>query len=475
MKIVIVGDGKVGSTLASQLAREDHDIVVIDNNQRVLDASVETTDVLVVQGNGASLKTQLEAGVGSSDLLIAATSADETNLLSCMLARKLGCTHTIARVRNPDYADQIFFLKDELGLSMTVNPERSAAVEIYRLLQFPAFLRRDSFAKGRAEIVEILLEPGSPLDGKQLSELQRITKVRVLVCAVQRGSEAYIPDGHFCLRSGDAIYVTAPRQDLAALIKHLDLYTRKVRNVMIVGGSSIAYYLAADLLAAGVGVKLIESQYERCVQLAEMLPQAVVLHADGSDQSVLLSEGIEQIDAMVTLTNMDEENLLISMYAKHLGVPTVITKINRTEYSEVFRSKGIDCVISPRQLAANDVVRYVRAMQNTSAEAVITLHRLVDDKVEALEFLVEESTLHLGETLIDIPLRPNILIACISRMGKIIIPSGTDTIQLHDTVVVVTTANRVVDELNDIFADAPDYTRRTIGFDEDGHMGEYMK
>ena len=453
MKIVIVGDGKVGFALTAQLAQEGHDIVVTDNNKKVLQESAEQLDVMVVHGNGAGVKAQKQAGVEDADLLIAATSADEINLLCCIVARKLGSAHTIARVRNPEYVEQIYFLKDELGLSMTINPERAAAREISRLLQFPSFLKRDSFAKGRAEIVEMVIKEGSVLEDKLLSELYQIAKVQVLVCAVKRGGRAYIPDGSFRLMRGDRIFVTAPTHNLARLIKHLGLQTQKIREVILVGGSSIAYYLAMDLFLNGIRVKIIESQAERCLELAELLPKAMIIHGDGANQSVLLAEGIEKTDAVVTLTNLDEENFLVSMYANYLKVPKVITKINRTEFNDIFQDKGIDCVVSPKLLTANDIVRYVRAMQNKTGDSMITLHRIADDMAEAMEFPVTEETRHLGETLIKIRLRPNILIACINRRGKIIIPKGDDTIELNDTVIVVTTAEQRINELNDIFED----------------------
>ena len=453
MKIVIVGDGKVGFALTAQLAQEGHDIIVIDNNKKVLQESAEQLDVMVVHGNGAGVKAQKQAGVEDADLLIAATSADEINLLCCIVARKLGSAHTIARVRNPEYVEQIYFLKDELGLSMTINPERAAAREISRLLQFPSFLKRDSFAKGRAEIVEMVIKEGSVLEDKLLSELYQIAKVQVLVCAVKRGGRAYIPDGSFRLMRGDRIFVTAPTHNLARLIKHLGLQTQKIREVILVGGSSIAYYLAMDLFLNGIRVKIIESQADRCRERAELLPKAMIIHGDGANQSVLLAEGIEKTDAVVTLTNLDEENFLVSMYANYLKVPKVITKINRTEFNDIFQDKGIDCVVSPKLLTANDIVRYVRAMQNKTGDSMITLHRIADDMAEAMEFPVTEETRHLGETLIRIRLRPNILIACINRRGKIIIPKGDDTIELNDTVIVVTTAEQRINELNDIFED----------------------
>ena len=448
MKIVIVGDGKVGFALTQQLAREGHDIVVIDSNKMVLKESQQMVDIQVVHGNGASPVVQSAASVGESDLMIAATSADEINLLCCIVAKKLGCSHTIARVRNPEYYGQFFLLKDELGLNLMINPERATASEIFRLLQFPSFLKRDAFAKGRVEIVEVVLRPESHIVGKLLSELYHTVKVKVLVCAVERGNDVVIPDGSFRLQAGDKLYVTASSGDLARLILHLN--QKKIKNVMIIGGSRIAVYLAMALLDEGVDVKLIEIQKERCRQLAELLPKATVIFADGSDRSILDSEGIDQTDAVVTLTDIDEENLIVSMYANYLKVPKVITKINRTEYTEVFRDKGIDCVVSPKELCTNDIVRYVRAMGNRTGGAVVALHRIVDEKAEALEFRASESFRGLGQKLSDLELKPNILLSCINRRGKIIIPSGNDAIEKGDTVIVVTTADRFINDLNDI-------------------------
>jgi len=454
VKVVIVGDGKVGYALTEELTREGHDVVVIDNRRDVLRHLTEKLDVMAVNGNGASLSVQKAAGVGGSDLLIAATSSDEVNMLCCVVARKLGCRHTIARVRNPEYAEQLLWLKEDLGLSMAINPEMATAREIFRLLQFPSFLKRDSFAKGRVEIVEIELKEGSPLIGKRLSELYQAVKVRALVCAVEREGGVHIPDGGFRLEAGDKIYVTAPARDLAALIKALDIGRRKVRGALIVGGGRIAHYLAGMLIESGIAVKIIESRQARCEELAELLPKATIVHGDGTEREVLVSEGIEETDAVVTLTDIDEENLLVSMFANHVGVPKVVTKINRMEYVEVLRNTGIESIVSPKLLCAGDIARYVRAMRSATGDSVISVHPLVDGRVEALEFAVVKSTLHRGEKLQKIQLKPGILISCIIRGGTIIIPRGSDTIELGDTLVVVTSAERAVADLNEIFAGA---------------------
>lgn len=453
MKIVIVGDGKVGSALTVQLAKEGHDVVVIDSNKLVLEEAQQSLDVSVVHGNGATSRTQNQANVGQSDLLIAATSADETNLLCCITAHKLGCAHTIARVRNPEYYSQLYDWKDELGLSMMINPELATASEIFRLLQFPSFLRWDSFAKGRVEIVEIELKPDSFLDGCRLMEFDKKVKVKVLVCAVQRDGQVFIPDGRFTLRGGDRLHVTAPSGDLARLIRNLGMSQRKIRDVLIVGGSRIAFYLAAELIKAGVSVKLIERDPARCEELSGSLPKATIINADGSDRNILDAEGLAQTDAVVTLTDFDEENLIISMYANFLGIYKVITKINRTEFNEVLAGKGIDCAISPKDLCTSDIMRYVRAMGNRKGGSVTTLHRIVEDKVDALEFQVTKGQSYLGQSLMKLRFKPGTLLACINRRGRTIIPSGADTIEAGDSVIVVAQADRAIRDLSDIFVD----------------------
>lgn len=453
MKIVIVGDGKVGWALTVQLAKEGHDVVVIDNDRLVLEEAQKSLDISVVHGNGATITSQNQANVGGSDLLIAATSADETNLLCCITAHKLGCAHTIARVRNPEYYAQLYEWKDELRLSMMINPELATASEIFRLLQFPSFLRRDSFAKGRVEIVEIELKKDSFLDGCRLMEFQKKVKVQVLVCAVQRGNQVFIPDGSFQLQGGDRLHVTAPSGNLAKLIRNLGMSQRKIRDVLIVGGSRIAFYLAAELLKAGVSVKLIEREQERCHELSDALPKATIINADGSDRNILDTEGLAQTDAVVTLTDFDEENLIISMYANYLGVYKVITKINRTEFNEALTGKGIDCVISPKELCTGDIMRYVRAMGNRKGGSVTTLHRIVEDRVDALEFQVGKGLWFLGQPLMKLRLKSGTLLACINRKGRSIIPGGSDTIEAGDSVIVVATADRAIHDLSDIFLD----------------------
>ena len=433
MKIVIVGDGKVGITLTQQLAREGHDIVIIDKDLKVLRETVDHYDVMGIHGNGASLTVQREAGVGESDLLIAATSADEVNILCCILARRLGVKRTIARVRDPEYNDQLFFLKEDLGLSMTINPERAAALEILNLLRFPAALKRDTFAKGRVEIIAIKLHPDSILCGKYLHELSYLTKVQVLVCAVERDGSVSIPTGSFRLQAGDDVYVTGSSHNLGLLARKLDLADRKIKSVMMIGGSRVAYYLSRTLIEDGVKVKVIEIDPARCERLADLLPKASIVNADGAQPEVLLSEGIASADALITLTDIDEENIILSLYGKNMGVYKTITKINRIEYGELAQQMGVESTISPKDLVCHNIVRYVRALGNSGEETgLVALHRIVNDQVEALEFAVTEDTPNLGVPLRDMQLKPGVLIACINREGKVIIPNGNDYIQPQD-------------------------------------------
>lgn len=453
MNIVIVGDGKVGYTLTKQLSEEGHDVVVIDNDEKVLQESQNILDVAVVHGNGACVETQRQAGVAQSDLLIAATSSDEVNLLCCLVARKLGSKNTIARVRNPDYDQQIGLLKEELGLSLSINPEKSCAREIFRLLQFPSFLKRDSFAKGRVELVELKLKPGNLLIDHSLMEIGALDlgKVGMLICTVERDGEVTIPSGTFTLREGDKITVAADATELVKLLRLLHIEKHVVQSVMIVGGGRISAYLTAHLLRARVQVTIIEEKYALCEQLTELFPEAMVIHGDGTEQDLLLAEGLADTDALVTLTGMDEENLIVSMFGNFIGVPKTITKINRMEYAAVFEDKGVDSIVSPKLLTSDEIVRYVRALDNTKGGSVVTLYRIVDGKAEAMEFFIQEEAPYLRKPLRELRLKPNVLLASIYRNRKVIIPKGNDYMQRGDMVVVVTTADRAILDLDDIF------------------------
>lgn len=451
MNIIIAGDGKVGVTLARQLSAEGHDLTLIDLDKQVLESTMEQCDVMTVEGNCASMPVLLQAGVKEAELLIAATSADEVNLLCCMTAHAINKNlHTIARIRNPEYSDQIHTMRNSFGLSLTVNPEKQAATEIERLLKYPGFLRRDTFAKGRAEIVELRVDAQSKLCNISLIEMYNIVKRKVLVCTVLRSGSAIIPSGNFVLREGDRIFVTAPTDNLTVLLKNLGIITRRVRRVILCGGGRVSYYLAKLLERDRISVQIIERDPERCRQLAAMLPNASVVQGDCSSQSRLESEGLGDCDALITLTGIDEMNMIISLYASSRGVPQVITKLGRGENTSITGSLGLGSIVCPRELCCSTIVRYVRAMQN-QAGAALSIHTIADGQAEAVEFLVDESTRHCGVPLKELKLRQNVLISSITHGSATEIPSGDSMFRQGDTVVI-TSGRGMLRQINDIFA-----------------------
>lgn len=449
MNIAIVGDGKVGFALTEQLSKENHNIVVIDSNLENLKNVQDVLDVLIIHGNGASMAVQREAGVDKADLLIAATSSDELNILACLVAKRIGAKQTIARVRNPEYADQLQEMKDDLGLSMSINPELAAATEIARRLRFPSALNIDVFAKGRIELVEFRIPPENVLAGMKLSELNQRLKVNVLICAVQRGEATDIPSGNFELETGDRVTLTASPVEIAMFFKNTGIYQQKIRSVIMIGGGRTTFYLARQLCDMGMEVKILEEDNARCRTLSEALPKAVVLNAKSNDRELLQDENIEGADALLALTDSDERNIFISIYARAKKVPKVITKLERMDNVEVLGYLGLESVVSPRQLTANSIVRYVRAMANTKGSSIVTLHRIVNDKAEALEFHVRSASELTGRNLAELPIKSGILVAVINRGGKIIIPRGSDTIEEGDDVIVIT-ARRSLLDLEDI-------------------------
>ena len=451
MKILIAGSGKVGITLARQLSAEGNDLTLIDSNLSVLESVVERYDVMTLHGNCASMKTLMQAGLMDADLLIAVTGADEVNLLCCMMAHGINKNlHTIARIRNPEYTEQNYEMRDVFSLSLSVNPEKQAAVEIERLLKFPGFLKRDTFAKGRVEIVELRVDANSKLCDVPLNGLDAIVKCKVLVCAVLRGGEAAAPDGNFVLRTGDRIFVTAPTNTLATLLKNLGIITRKVRRVILCGGGRVSFYLAQLLQKSGINVQLIERDADRCTQLAALLPSPCVVHGDASDQALLSSEGLEGCDALVTTTGLDELNMVISLYGNSCGVPQIVTKLSRVENTRILDSLPLGSIVCPKDLCCNTIVRYVRAMQNQTG-AALSVHSIADGQAEAVEFLVDETTLHRGEPLKKLRLRRNVLIVCIMHGNEIQIPTGESCFAAGDTLILVTNSSNVILQLNDIF------------------------
>ncbi len=452
MNIIIAGGGKVGIALARQLSAEGYDITIIDSDERVLNASVESLDLMAVHGNCASMEVLLQAGVAEADLLIAVANADEVNLLCCTTAHGINPNiHTIARIRNPEYTEQTYALRHVFALSMAVNPEKQAAMEIERLLKYPGFLRRDTFAKGRAEIVELKIDSASKLRDVALSDLNTVVKTKVLVCAVLRSGNAITPGGGFVLREGDRVFVTAPTQALTGMLNNLGIITRRARRVILCGGGRISYYLASLLDKDGISVQLIESNERRCRELATLLPNTCVVCGDATDHGLLEDEGLDGCDALVTMTGLDELNMVISLYGSARNVPQVITKLGHSENRDIIDSLPLGSVVSPRELCSNTIVRYVRAMGNQTG-AALSLHTIADGQVEALEFLVDDTTLHCGKPLKEIKLKPNVLIASITHGSQATVPNGDTRFAAGDSLVVVTSGRGVLQQLNDIFA-----------------------
>ena len=452
MNIIIAGCGKVGSTLLRKLAADGHDLTLIDLKKATLESAVESYDVMGMEGNCASARVLREAGVANAQLLIAVAGEDEVNLLCCMVAHGLNPDiRTIARIRDPEYVEQGRDMRELFNLSMIINPELQSAREMERLLKLPGFLRRDSFAKGRAQIVELRIDRESKLCGVSLMEMYRIVKCRVLVCTVVRGGQPIIPGGNFVLESGDRIYVTAPTENLAVLTRNLGLQNRKVRKVLVGGGGRVSFYLAQLLQKGGADVTVIERSEERCRELAAALPEVTVVRGDCSDRTELEEQGLSRCDAYVSLTGVDEMNMIASLYASNRGVAKVITKISRQGSAEMADSLDVGSVVCPRELSAESVVQYVRALDNTVGAAV-SVHSFADEKAAASEFLVEEGTPNCGVPLKQLKLKQGTLLATIARDNTVEIPGGDSTIQPGDVVVVVSAGQDAPRSLGDIFA-----------------------
>lgn len=449
MKIVIIGDGKVGYKLAKQLSSEKYDIILIDNNEEKLRKSIERMDVFCVAGEGGSVEVQQRADVPHADLVIACTSTDECNMLSCLIARRLGARHTIARVRNPIYYKQIDFLKKDLHLSMVVNPELIVAGDITRLLLFPDASKVETFVKGRVELVEFPIHCGK-LEGLSLSELYARFQVQVLVCAVESGETVLIPDGDYILKAGDKLHIAASHQNMEQFFKKIALRKEKIKNAMICGGGRVAYYLASQLCNLGMNVKIIERNRERCEELCELLPKATIINGDATEHDLLIEEGIEKTDAFIALTGMDEENIIMSLFASKQSVSKVIVKINEDRRAMMIDELGLDSIVSAKTATADAILGYVRARRNSQCSAnVETMYQLLDGRVEALEFIIKSENAYTGVPLKDLNLKVNNIIACIARGRKIITPNGDDSIQVGDSVVIITMTKQIRD-LDDI-------------------------
>lgn len=449
MNIIIAGCGGVGSTLAEQLTAEGHEITIIDQESKNIQAVTAQYDVMGVQGNSTSYVTQMEAGIDKADLLIAVTNHDEVNMLTCLIAKKAGNCQTIARVRSPQYFTEIDYIRDELGLSMAVNPEFAAAQEISRLIQIPSAMEVDTFAKGRVNLVKIRIPEGSVLDQLMLADFSSKIGTDALVCIVEREKEVYIPGGDFVLQAGDKIYVTMQIAALNDFLNKIGIKEKPIRKVMIAGGGTLGYYLGKILTEARIQVKIIEQNEKRCARLSELIPKAMIIHGNATDKQLMIEEDIETTDAVVAATNFDEENLLLALYANKVSPAKMITRINRLSFEDVLGDLPIGSAVTPKDITAEYIIRYVRSMQNSYGSNVETLYRMVDNRVEALEFNVDSEAKVTRATLGELKIKKNTLICCIHRNKKIIRPAGHDRIQPGDSVVVVTT-NRGLNGIDEI-------------------------
>ena len=450
MKILIVGCGKIGSTLLSTLLSEGHDIVAIDTNPAVITDLTNIHDVMGICGNGVDSDILVEAGVKDADLFIAVTNSDEFNMLSCFLAKKLGASYTIARIRTPEYNDNsLSFMKAQLELSLSINPEYLAAQVLFNVLKTPSAVKIETFSRRYFEMVELRLKPDSVFDGIKLSELREKYNAKVLICCVKRGENMFIPDGNFVLRSNDMIGITATHTEIHKFFKAAGLLQKQARNVMLLGGSRTAVYLAEMLLSIGCNVKIIEKDRKKAKELCEALPGAVIIHGDGAQQEILVEEGIKDLDAFVALTGTDEENILISIFAQSQGVPKAISKVNHEELAIMAEKLGLETVVSPKKMISDQLASYARALQNSLGSNIETLYKLMDGDAEALEFNVVSDPRVTDIPLKDLKLKSNILIAGIIRDRKTIIPGGNDVILTGDRVVVIAAGQKLSD-LSDI-------------------------
>lgn len=452
MKIILVGGGKVGTALARQLSEEGHNVTVVDTNKPRVEHISEAYDVMGIVGNGASIATLYEAGIEEADVFIAITGSDELNLLCCMFAKKAGHCHTIARVRNPSYSHELEFIKKQIGISAIVNPEMAAAVEISHLLRFPGASKIDTFADGRVRLIKCALTEAQGMDGMAIREISTRLGSDVLICAVERGSEVLIPNGNFVLRNGDQVTFLATQEKAREFFQKIHLPVRPVKNALIVGGGAIAFYLSQELLENKVRVRIVERDPARCLQLAEELPEAQILNEDGSNREFLLSEGLGSTEAFVALTNIDEENVLLTLFAKKHSQGKLVTKINRLEFDDIISGLELGSIVYPKYMTCDFIVQYVRALQNEAGNNVKTLYRILDDRVEALEFTVHEESEGTGVPLSRLRLKKNLLLCCIMRGSQILIPRGGDEIRVGDNVIVVTLEHGLHD-LRDIVAD----------------------
>lgn len=438
LKIIIVGCGKVGANLVDQLSKEGHDITVIDKKAEKIQDITNIYDVMGLVGNGASYSTQMEAGIEETDLIIAVTDSDELNLLCCTVAKRVGKCAAIARVRTPDYSEETGYLREQLGLALIINPELEAAREVARILYLPTALEVNSFAHGQAELVKFKVPEGNLLNGLSLAYLGKNITNDILICAVERNGEVYMPNGDFVLQSGDVVSFVSERHIARDFLKQIGLATRQVKDTMIIGASKAAYYLAKELLNMGISVKIIEKEKENCESLSVKLPKAIIINGDGTDPDILKEEGIETVQSFIPLTGIDEENIMLTLYAKQVSKAKVVTKINRVNYKQVINNLDLGSLVYPKYITSEAIIAYVRAKKNSMGSNIETLYHMFDSRVEAIEFIVEENSKVSGVPIKDLKLKKDVLISFINHNGHIIIPTGNDEIEDGDTVMIVT-------------------------------------
>ena len=439
LNIIIVGCGKVGTTLVEQLTKEGHDITLIDTDAQKIQEITNLYDIMGMAGNGASYSVQMEAGIENADLIIAVTESDELNLLCCTVAKQVGNCAAIARVRTPDYSKESGYLREKLGLTLIINPELEAAREIARILYLPTALEINSFAHGQAELVKFKIPEKNILDGMTISQLPDRVSTNVLICAIEREGKVYIPSGDFVMHKDDIISFTAPRTSVKSFMEGISFKTNRVRDTLIIGGSRTAYYLASRLLSVGISVKIIERSKSRCEELSILLPKAIIINGDGTDEELLKGEGIENVESFVPLTGIDEENILLTLYAQQVSNTKVVTKINRMNFKNVINNLNLGSVVYPRYITSEAIIAYVRAKKDSINSNIETLYHMFDYQVEAIEFRIDEPSAVTDISLKDLSLKKELLICFISRNGSILIPSGQDCIKVGDTVMIVTT------------------------------------
>ena len=438
LKIIIIGCGKVGRTLVEQLSQEGHDITIIDKNRERISQLANLYDVMGLVGNGASYNIQKEAGIENADLIIAVTGSDELNLLCCTIATQVGNCAAIARVRTPDYSQEAEYLREKLGLALIINPEYEAARDMARILYLPSSLEVTGFAHGQAELIKYAIPENSPMDGIAIKDLGHKLKANILISAIERGDDVFIPSGDFILKKGDKLSFVGAHKQAKEFFSHLGLNSHSVKNTMIIGGGKAAYYLAKELLSRGIRVKIIENDFNRCEELSILLPEAIIINGDATDQTLLREEGIETTQSFVPLTGIDEENIMLTLYAKQVSNAKVITKINRITFTNVINSLDLGSVIYPKYITSEAIIAYVRAKKASMHSNIETLYHMYDSRVEAIEFFVSEKSAVTDVPLKDLTLKDNLLLCFINRNGSIIIPSGNDSIQKNDTVMIIT-------------------------------------